>query len=77
MIIRKQKDIPAFLDAVQKCRGEVIMETDMGDRLNLKSTLSQFVFIAGYDRLREMRFQIKADDADLPLLLQYLGEGEN
>ena len=39
-------NIPAFLQAVQTCRGEVCLVTEEGDKLNLKSVLSQFVFAA-------------------------------
>ena len=34
----------ALLRAAQTCKGEVIFTTDEGDRLNLKSTLSSYVF---------------------------------
>lgn len=37
---------PAFLQAVQTCKGEVCFVTKEGDILNLKSVLSQFVFTA-------------------------------
>lgn len=38
--------IPAFFEAVQKCSAPVFFETQEGDNLNLKSTLSQFIFTA-------------------------------
>ncbi len=46
MYIKEGVDIIRFLDAVKKCREEVFLETDEGDKLNLKSTLSQYVFVA-------------------------------
>lgn len=35
-----------FLQTVKDCAGEVLFKTQEGDVLNLKSTLSQFVFAA-------------------------------
>lgn len=45
MKIRKVKEVNEFLEAVNKCKGEVWLESLEGDRLNLKSTLSQYVAI--------------------------------
>lgn len=46
MCLKKDVDIIQFLDAVKQCETDVFLETDEGDRLNLKSTLSQYVFAA-------------------------------
>ena len=35
-----------FMDAVKRCEDEVYFNSDQGDHLNLKSTLSQFLFAA-------------------------------
>lgn len=37
-------NIPAFLQVVQTCKGNVCFATQEGDILNLKSALSQFMF---------------------------------
>lgn len=44
MKLRKDAKLAAFILVAQKCAGEVLFITPDGDRLNLKSTLSQFVF---------------------------------
>lgn len=44
MRLNPNVNIPAFLQAVQSCEGEVCFVTQDGDILNLKSVLSQFVF---------------------------------
>lgn len=36
-------DVPAFLKVLDECKGKVFLVTDEGDRLNLKSKLSQLV----------------------------------
>ncbi len=35
-----------FLSAVQKCRSDVYFTTTEGDSLNLKSKLSEYIFLA-------------------------------
>lgn len=44
MHIKTNIDIVSFLKQIQKCGSEVLFETPEGDRLALKSTLSQYIF---------------------------------
>lgn len=44
MKLRPNVNIPAFIEAVRACSGQVCFVTPEGDNLNLKSTLSQLVF---------------------------------
>lgn len=46
MKLKPDANIPKFLQAVSECRGAVHFTTAEGDNLNLKSSLSQFVFAA-------------------------------
>lgn len=46
MNLAANADLSAFLDAVQKCSGDVLFYLPQGDKLNLKSTLSQYLFAA-------------------------------
>ena len=46
MKLKENIDYSEFFRSVQKCAGEVLLVTPEGDQLNLKSTLSQFVFAA-------------------------------
>lgn len=46
MYLNENVDIVQFLSVVKTCREDVFLETVEGDRLNLKSTLSQYVFAA-------------------------------
>ena len=39
-------DVNKFLEAISKCKGDVYLVTDEGDRLNLMSKLSQLIGIA-------------------------------
>lgn len=44
MHIKDNINIINFLKQVQKCCSEVLFETPEGDRIALKSTLSQYIF---------------------------------
>lgn len=55
-----------FFRKVQTCRGEVLLVTSEGDRLNLKSALSQFVFAAA------IRGNLQFSGASI--LLEYPGD---
>lgn len=45
MKIRNVEQVNAFMEAVDKCEGEVWLESLEGDKFNLKSTLSQYVAV--------------------------------
>lgn len=61
MKLKENIDYAEFFRTVQKCAGEVLLVTPEGDRLNLKSTLSQFVFAAA------VRGNLNFKDAELRL----------
>ena len=46
MKLKEKANIVALLKAAQTAKGDVWFRTDEGDQLNLKSVLSQYVFIA-------------------------------
>ncbi len=46
MKVSKIKDIEKFFQVVDSCKGKVELVTGEGDRLNLKSKLSQYVSLA-------------------------------
>ena len=46
MKVSNIKDIQKFFDVVDSCTGKVELVTGEGDRLNLKSKLSQYVSMA-------------------------------
>ena len=46
MKITNIKDTKAFFDVIDSCEGRVELVTGEGDRLNLKSKLSQFVSLS-------------------------------
>lgn len=46
MKLKNNVSLVDFLRAAQQCSGEVLYKTDEGDVLNLKSQLSQYIFLA-------------------------------
>lgn len=44
MKVNPNASVVDFLKAVSSCREDVVFQTNEGDSLNLKSTLSQYVF---------------------------------
>ena len=67
MKIKNVKDIEGFFKVVDTCSGKVELVTDEGDRLNLKSKLSQYVSLAKVfsdDMIPEMELVVyDPDDA--------------
>lgn len=46
MKVENIRDIDKFFKVIEKCKGKVELVTDEGDRLNLKSKLTQYVALA-------------------------------
>ena len=46
MRLKERIDLVALIRKVKECEGDVFLETEEGDQLNLKSALSQYVFVA-------------------------------
>lgn len=74
MKLKPTADIPAFLRAVQRCKARVCFTTEDRDELNLKSTLSQFVFTAVCSgSLGELEGSIEVEDLrDAERLAEFL-----
>lgn len=76
MKLKQNIDYSAFLRTVQACRGEVVLTTGEGDRLNLKSALSQFIFAAAVNgnlRFAEAALEL-GDSRDADLLRAFVAE---
>ncbi|MDR1642934.1 MAG: hypothetical protein LBC41_12195 [Clostridiales bacterium] len=46
MRLRAGINYPLFLKEVKMCKGDIFYTTSEGDRFNLRSVLSEFVFVA-------------------------------
>ena len=77
MKIKNITDVTKFFEVIDKCKGTVELITSEGDRLNLKSKLSQYIALAN------VFSEAKIDDIELvmhepedtQLLLKYLIRG--
>lgn len=73
MKLKADADLVEFIHAVKACRKDVCFVTKEGDRLNLKSTLSQYLFVALISS-PELLYsgQIAYEPEDLPKLEGFL-----
>ena len=73
------KDVEAFFKVVDNCKGRVELITAEGDRLNLKSKLSQYVSLASIFSadagIPELEL-IASEPEDATTLQQFLVRGE-
>lgn len=77
MIIKNIKNVEQFFKTVEQCKGRVELLTTQGDRLNLKSKLSQYVSLTGMfadPKIGEMDLLLSEPD-DAVLLLEFLIRG--
>lgn len=76
MKLKKEIDYGAFIHAVQNCRGEVFFSTAAGDRLNLKSMLSEFLFVSAavHSDLLDGGEVLFEEDTDIDCVKKFLEE---
>lgn len=75
MKISNIKDVDAFFKVIDSCKGKVELVTGEGDRLNLKSKLSQFVSLANVFKADEAIPELEIiayDPEDVKRLLDYM-----
>ena len=78
MKVQNITNIDKFFTVIDECAGKVELVTGEGDRLNLKSKLSQYVSMAsifsnGYIRELEL---VAHDKDDIERLIRYMYQGE-
>ena len=69
--------VDKFFEVVDECKGKVYLVTDEGDRLNLKSKLTQFVSLAQIfagAEIPEMELMV-SEPEDLAKLMEYAIRG--
>ena len=73
------KDIDKFFEVIDSCKGRVELVTGEGDRLNLKSKLSQYVSMANIfsnGEIPELEV-IAYEKEDTDKLIQFMIDGGN
>ena len=79
MKVQNITDIDAFFKTVDECKGRVELVTGEGDRLNLKSKLSQYVSMANIfsnGEIPELEV-IAYEKEDTDKLIQFMVDGGN
>lgn len=77
MKVSNIKDIQKFFDVVDSCTGRVELVTGEGDRLNLKSKLSQYVSLANIfsnGEIPELEI-IASEKEDIDRLMNFMING--
>lgn len=78
MKITNITDVDAFFKAVDSCKGRVELVTGEGDRLNLKSKLSQYVSLANIfsngAAIPELEI-VCSEPSDIDILMKYMIQG--
>ncbi|NLP35017.1 MAG: polya polymerase [Clostridiales bacterium] len=77
MKIMNIKDINAFFKMIDECKGKVELVTGEGDRLNLKSKLSQYVALANVfsdGKIDELEI-VAYDKDDIKRLIDFMYMG--
>ncbi len=77
MKVKNIKNIDKFFEVVDSCVGKVELVTDEGDRLNLKSKLSQYVSLANVfsdGTIKEIEI-IAHEKEDIEKLMKYMVQG--
>lgn len=66
-----------FFQVLNKCKGKIILTTEQGDELNLKSKLCQYIALSTMfkeAKIKEFDLMVSEPD-DLGILLQFLVSG--
>ena len=74
MKVENVKDIDKFFKVIDECKGKVELVTGEGDRLNLKSKLSQYVSLANIfsdGAIKELEL-VAYEPEDINRLLNYM-----
>lgn len=78
MKVQNIKDVNKFFEVVDSCKGRVELVTGEGDRLNLKSKLTQYVALSGVfkdNTIGEMEL-IAHEPEDVQKLVMFMYDGE-
>lgn len=77
MKVKNITDVEKFFKVIDECKGKVELVTDEGDRLNLKSKLSQYVSLANIfsaGEIPELEI-VAAEKEDIDKLMNFMING--
>ncbi len=76
MVLKKGIDYKGFFTNINMCEKDVWLLTEQGDKLNLKSTLSQYVFIVLRDEVGINGIVYCDEASDYKYIYKYLAKGD-
>ena len=79
MKLENISDVKAFFEAVDQCKGKIELVSPEGDRINLKSKLSQYLSIANMCSnwyIKELELVVHEKE-DMDRLIEFMLSGEN
>ncbi len=76
MKIKNIANVKQFFKKINDCNGSVEILTSQGDRLNLKSTLCQYIAITQmFDDENQMEYELLlSDNSDYEIIKQFIVE---
>ncbi len=73
MRLKEGVNLVAFIRKVKECKGDVFLQTKEGDHLNLKSALSQYIFVVLAEQSELLRNgEVVCSDEDKGRLSEFL-----
>lgn len=79
MTLENVSNIEGLFEVINECKGKVELVSDEGDRINLKSKLSQYLAIAGAfsnGYIRSLNLEIE-DPEDSAKIFNFIASGES
>lgn len=80
MKVQNIKNVKEFFEVIKQCKGKIELVSSEGDRLNMKSTLTQYVALAEIfsngDVIKEVEL-VAYEPEDINKLLSYMLGGKN
>ena len=75
MKIQNISDVNTFFKVIDSCKGTVELVSPEGDRINLKSKLSQYLSMAMHGYIKELEL-VAYEKEDLDRLIKFMYQGE-
>ena len=79
MTLENVTNIAGLFEIINKCKGNVELVSEEGDRINLKSRLSQYLAVAGvfaHGYARQLQLIIE-DQEDLEMIMESIVSGKS
>lgn len=79
MTLENVSNVEGLFEVINTCKGNVELVSEEGDRINLKSRLSQYLAVAGifsHGYVRELEVEIENPE-DMDKIMEFIVSGES